>query len=235
MLWMLGERSRALVGKGFEQAAVYVLRNDPPPPQQQQQQQEGEEESDNEAGDGAAGADGAAAAAADGAGGANAAGAAAAAVAAAVAAANVLASQRYRQLQLLGDPIVITECAPEVLGTITVRISGRGILVPVSIAMPPKDPRTGRPMPLAYICRYNSTWVEVAAALVSLGPAFGGSLDEGVQPGSGNGSSAGAAAAAAAAGGAAGQGVRLYLSAYNQKSGRIEFLEDCVMDLFRFW
>jgi hypothetical protein len=232
MLWMLGERSRALVGKGFEQAAVYVLRNDPPPPPpQQQQQQEGEEESDNEAGDGAAGADGAAVAAAGGAGGANAAGAAAAAVAAAVAAANVLASQRYRQLQLLGDPIVITERAPEVLGTITVRISGREIIVPVSIAMPPKDPRTGRPMPLAYICRYNSTWVEVAAALVSLGPAFGGSLDEGVQPGSGNGSSAGAAAA----GGAAGQGVRLYLSAYNQKSGRIEFLEDCVMDLFRFW
>jgi hypothetical protein len=29
--------------------------------------------------------------------------------------------------------------------------------------------------------------------------------------------------------------VRLYLSAYNPSTRRIEFLEDRVMDLYRFW
>jgi predicted acylesterase/phospholipase RssA len=87
-------------------------------------------------------------------------------------------------------------------------------------------------MPLAYICRYNFTWMEVAAALVARG------MEEEGQPGSSSGSSAGkTAAAAAAAGGLAGrgQGVRLFLSAYNPKTRRIEFLEDRVMDLYRFW
>jgi hypothetical protein len=72
--------------------------------------------------------------------------------------------------------------------------------------------------------------VAVAAALVSMGPAIVDCLDKDVQPDS-------KGAAAAAAGGAAGrgQGVWLYLSAYNRKTRRIEFLEDRVMDLYRFW
>jgi hypothetical protein len=140
---------------------------------------------------------------------------------------NNMAAVKFRQVQLLDEPVAPTERTPKQLGTLTLNIiNEQGQPRPAYIALAPVDPRTGCNIPLTYICRTNIMWLEVAAALVHMWPglAAAGMVGGGV-PG----------AAAAAAEGAAPPRLQLYLSAYNTKTQRVEFLQDKVMELYRFW
>lgn len=127
-----------MIGAGFKHAAVYVLQ---PPPAS------------------------AAAAAPPAPPAGN--GPAAAAAGQAAAPAGPPQPRLFEQAQVLAELPTPTAVTPASLNTIPITYRGRRRPDEIlHLAQPPTNPDTGRPYPLTLICRYNRTWVEIAAQLV---------------------------------------------------------------------
>lgn len=94
--------------------------------------------------------------------------------------------QVYKQMQVLPQPIEPTPMTPLILESIPVKYKQNGQYREMYLAQTPINQATGRPYPLTLLARYNSTWVEVAAALISGTGPNDAADNPGHQPGDGH-------------------------------------------------